>query len=133
MSEPPGQQGPPVRVGLDLLPLGDLDRLASRPWFVRFIFAEREIAQADTMAGSRRREFLAGRFAAKEAVLKVLGKGFFQGVMPRDIVLVRGPSGAPTVELVSTARDAAAVAGVSQIGISITHSQDLAAAVAAGW
>ena len=133
MSETPGQAMPLVRVGLDLLPLGHLDQLTYRPWFIRFTFAEREIAQADTLAGSRRREFLAGRFAAKEAVLKVLGKGLFQGVVPRDIVLIRGPSGAPTVELVDSARDAAAVAGVSQIGISITHSQDLAAAVAAGW
>ena len=125
--------GPALRLGLDLLPLSDLDRLTGRAWFTRYAFAERELAQADTMAASRRREFLAGRFAAKEAVLKVLGTGLFQGVVPRDIRLVRGRTGAPEVELVGSARAAATRAGVRAVSVSITHKDSLVAAVAAGW
>jgi holo-[acyl-carrier protein] synthase len=129
------QPAPPPRFGLgvDLITVGELDRLAERAWFTRFAFAESELAQADAMAGERRREFLAGRFAAKEAVLKALGSGLFQGVVPRDISLVRGPSGAPRVDLLATAGAAAAAAGIGQVTVSITHKAGLVAAVAAAW
>ena len=132
----PAEAAPPrlgIGLGLDLITVAELDRLVERPWFTRFAFAEAELAQADALTGERRREFLAGRFAAKEAVLKALGCGLFQGVVPRDIRLVRGPSGAPRVDLLATAGAAAAAAGVGGVTVSITHKAGMAAAVAAAW
>jgi holo-[acyl-carrier protein] synthase len=122
-----------MRLGLDLLMLGELDRLLQRRWFGRFAFAAVELAEADTMAPDRRREFLAGRFAAKEAVLKVLGAGLFDGVRLADIVLLRQKTGAPEVVLYGTAERAAAGLRISAVSVSITHKQDLVAAVAVGW
>ncbi|ALG10436.1 holo-ACP synthase [Kibdelosporangium phytohabitans] len=122
-----------MKLGIDLLAAGELDRLTARPWFMRFMYSPSEADTAGTLADDRRREFLAGRFAAKEAVLKVLGTGLFQGVEPRDISLSRSDSGAPSVALSGTALAAAGVAGVSQVAVSITHKQDLVAAVAIGW
>src|SRR5947209_6354520 len=71
-----------MRMGVDLLRADELYRLGTREWFMRYIFADVEFAQAATLTGERRREFLAGRFAAKEAALKVLGIGILQGVAP---------------------------------------------------
>ena len=113
--------------------VGELDALAERPWFTRFAFADEELDQAATMTGERRREFLAGRFAAKEAVLKAMGSGLFQGVVPRDIRLVRGPTGAPRVDLLATAGAAAEAVGFAQVTVSITHKAGMVAAVAAAW
>ncbi|MFI5843725.1 holo-ACP synthase [Catenuloplanes sp. NPDC051500] len=124
---------PTLRLGLDLLTLSELDRLTERAWFMNYIYAPQERSQADTMAASRRREYLAARFAAKEAVLKILGTGLFQGVVPRDIRLPRGASGAPEVELVGSAAAAAARVGIRAISVSITHKDSLVAAVVAGW
>lgn len=122
-----------MRIGVDLLEAGELDRLARREWFVRYIFADVELTQAATLTGERRREFLAGRFAAKEAVLKVLGVGIFQGVAPRDVAVGRLGCGAPDVTLRAGAARAARRARIRNVTVSITHKNGMVAAVAAGW
>jgi holo-[acyl-carrier protein] synthase len=119
-----------VAVGIDLLHLGELDRLSGRPWFERYVYASDELAEAQRLGPSRRREFLAGRFAAKEAVLKLLRTGLFQGVAPRDIVLSRAEGGAPRISLRASAAQAASRAGVGEVSVSITHKHDLVIAVA---
>jgi holo-[acyl-carrier protein] synthase len=122
-----------IRVGVDLLMLDELDRLLGRRWFDRFCFAGAELAEAGGLTGDRRREYLAGRFAAKEAVLKVLGLGLFQGVVPREIAVVREVSGAPRIDLTGQARAAADRARLTTINVSITHKRDLVCALAVGW
>jgi holo-[acyl-carrier protein] synthase len=122
-----------VRLGIDLLAVDELDRLVRRTWFTRYVFAETELADASTLSGSKRREFLAGRFAAKEAVLKVLGVGLFEGVAPRDIAVTRMPSGAPHVTLRHSAARAAQCAEITHVTVSITHKRGLAAVIAVGW
>lgn len=74
-------------------------------------------------------ERLAGRWAAKEAVMKCLGTGIGD-VEPTDIEILTLPSGAPTVSLRA---QAAAVADARQLEgwlISITHENGWAAAIA---
>ncbi|MEU5092818.1 4'-phosphopantetheinyl transferase superfamily protein [Streptomyces sp. NPDC021356] len=115
-----------ARVGLDVLDRSELRRLIERPWFLRFSFAPEEIAHAETLGEDRRLEFLAGRFAAKEALLKVLGIGFLQGVTPREICVEHTAHGAPVVHL----RGRAAQLTPSSISVSITHKQNVVAAVA---
>lgn len=122
-----------LRLGVDLVRLDRLDALVGRPWFTRYVFAEPELRDAEVLRGSRRLEFLAGRFAVKEAVLKVLGTGLFEAVVPRDILLRRAPSGRPAVELTASAQQAACRVGMASLTASITHGDGLVVAVAAGW
>jgi holo-[acyl-carrier protein] synthase len=122
-----------MRLGVDILMLDELDRLLGRRWFDGYVYAESELDTAGDLAPQRRREFLAGRFAAKEAVLKVLGLGLFQGVAPREIAVVRSGTGAPGVALSGTARSAADRAGLGGISVSITHKRNLVCAMAVGW
>jgi holo-[acyl-carrier protein] synthase len=122
-----------VRLGIDLVALDELDRLVRRPWFLRYVYSAEELAQAHTFGDTRRREYLAGRFAAKEAVLKVLGAGLFEGVAPRDITLLRDPGGVPRVTLTGSAARAARAAAIDRVTVSVTHKRDLVAVVAAGW
>lgn len=117
-----------VRVGVDVLDRAELRRLLGRPWFLRFGFAPEEIAHAETLGAERRLEFLAGRFAAKEAVLKVLGIGFLQGVAPREIYVDHAPEGGPVVHF----RGRAAELTQDPVAVSITHKQNVVAAVAVG-
>ncbi|GGT02491.1 holo-ACP synthase [Streptomyces cinerochromogenes] len=115
-----------LRVGVDVLHSAELRRLLTRPWFLRLSYAPEEIGLADRMGEERRLEFLTGRFAAKEAVVKVLGTGLLRGVAPRDICVDRAADGAPVVVL----RGRAAALGPAAIEVSITHKQNVAAAVA---
>jgi len=78
-----------------------------------------------------RPENLAGRWAAKEAVSKVLGLGV-RGVGWREIEIVRLPTGQPTVALHDRALRRAEQLGMERIAVSISHERDYAVAVAFG-
>ncbi len=93
--------------------------------FTGRIFTEGEIAYC-----TRRRVpaiHFAGRFAAKEAAMKALGTGHSQGVLWRDVEVVRH-GGPPQLQLHGgAARRFAAMGGHSSL-LSITHSDALALA-----
>ena len=93
--------------------------------FVQRIFTEGEVAYA-----MRRRVpaiHLAGRFAAKEAAMKALGTGHTQGVLWRDLEVVRR-GGPPQLQFHGgAARRFSAIGGRSSL-LTITHSDDLALA-----
>src|SRR5512135_1629536 len=66
-------------------------------------------------------EHLAGRFAAKEAILKVLGTGWTGGISWTDIEILREPSGQPKVTLRGECRRIAESLGIERWHISISH------------
>src|SRR5215203_5876565 len=80
--------------------------------------------------GPDRIERLAGRFAAKEAVLKALGTGFGDGVGFADVVIHRAVGAAPQVRLTGGAARAAAEKGISAWQLSISHTRTMAIASA---
>ena len=77
-------------------------------------------------------EHLAGRFAAKEAVLKVLGTGWRGGIAWTDIEILREPSGQPTIILTGECRRIAAETGITRWHVSISHIETHATASAIG-
>src|SRR5688572_251462 len=75
---------------------------------------------------------LAGRWAAKEAVSKVLGLGV-RGVGWREIEIRRTPAGQPTVTLHGRAEARRQALGLrAPLSVSISHIRELAVAVAVG-
>ncbi|MEU3520608.1 4'-phosphopantetheinyl transferase superfamily protein [Streptomyces sp. NPDC006654] len=90
-----GGRAVPLFRGVDLLRAGELDCLVERDWFRRLLYSADERREADTLSPSRRREFLAGRFAAKEAVLKMMGTGLLTGVPAWQVDISRSAAGAP--------------------------------------
>jgi len=89
--------------------------------------------QAYSAANSKRYvEHLAGRFAAKEAVLKVLGTGWSGGIMWTDIDIIRQPSGQPKVVLSGESLRVADKLGIRVWHISISHVSTHAMASAIG-
>jgi holo-[acyl-carrier protein] synthase len=107
-------------VGIDLIEIDRLERaLERRPRLAERLFTDAELAYARDRARPGRH--LAARFAAKEAVIKTLGRA----VAPREIEVVAGEP--PRVKLHGRAAEAAADA---EIAVSLTHSRDTAAAVA---
>ncbi len=75
---------------------------------------------------------LAGRFAAKEAILKVLGTGWRGGIAWRDMEIVNDIAGKPSVRLSGVSAEIAAKLGIEEVLISITHTENYAAATAIG-
>jgi holo-[acyl-carrier protein] synthase len=66
-------------------------------------------------------EYYAGRFAAKEAVLKALGTGLAQGISWTEVEIVRAPSGRPLVRLAGRCLEVARGLGIDQWQVSISH------------
>ena len=77
-------------------------------------------------------EHLAGRFAAKEAVLKVLGTGWRGGIAWTDIEILREPSGQPRVVLTGECQRIAEQLGIKRWHVSISHIETHATASAIG-
>ena len=77
-------------------------------------------------------EHLAGRFAAKEAVLKVLGTGWRGGIAWTDIEVVKEPSGQPRIVLTGECQRIAESIGIYRWHISISHIETHATASAIG-
>ena len=78
-----------------------------------------------------RPETMAGRWAAKEAVSKVLGLGV-RGIGWRDIEIERLPTGQPAVKLHGRAARRAEQLGMARVAVSISHESDYAVAIAFG-
>jgi holo-[acyl-carrier protein] synthase len=74
---------------------------------------------------------MAGRWAAKEAVSKVLGLGV-RGIGWTEIEIERLPTGAPSVRLHRRAARRAEQLGMGRIAVSISHEGDYAVAIAFG-
>ncbi|UCD30281.1 MAG: holo-ACP synthase [Planctomycetota bacterium] len=75
---------------------------------------------------------LAGRFAAKEAVLKVLGTGWRGKIAWRDVEILNAGNGRPHVKLTGECKRIADQMGITDIFISITHTENYAVANAIG-
>jgi holo-[acyl-carrier protein] synthase len=118
-----------VRCGLDLVDIGRFARiLERRPGLAARLFTNGELATCQAASPGRRAECLAGRFAAKEAVLKALGAGI-GSCRWHDIEVVRQPSGQPTVQLWGRGRQEADRLGVTTLSLSISHTAATVAAV----
>ena len=94
-------------------------------------FANRVLTTAEQRYVRMRPETFAGRWAAKEAVSKVLGLGV-RGIGWRDIEVERLPTGQPSVRLHGRAAARAEQLGMDRIALSITHESDYAVAIAFG-
>jgi len=103
-----------------------LDRHGSR--FVDRVFTAAE--QAYARANRDKIEKLAGRFAAKEAILKLMGTGWRGKIAWTDIEVVNNPAGQPEVTLTGEVQKVARKLGVEHISVSITHTANFAIASA---
>ncbi|MER7129019.1 holo-ACP synthase [Streptosporangium saharense] len=117
-----------MRIGIDIMHISRFTRISEHPRYRHVLFTEREAAAASTLRQPRLAEFLAGRFCAKEAVAKLLGRGFGQGLTWHDIEITADAFGAPEVTL---HRGAATLAS-EPISLSLAHQGDLVVCVAMG-
>jgi holo-[acyl-carrier protein] synthase len=117
-----------IELGIDIIRVARIAEALER-------FGERFVARVLTPAEAayvrRRPETLAGRWAAKEAVSKVLGLGV-RGIGWRDIEIERLPTGQPAVRLHGRAERRATQLGMGRVAVSISHESDFAVATAYG-
>jgi holo-[acyl-carrier protein] synthase len=115
----------PMTVGMDLIDTDEVReslRLHGDRYLAR-VYTEREAREC-----GRNLRRLAGRFAAKEATMKVLRAG--DEPLPwRCIDVHSGPDGALAIELSCEAAALAHRRGIGELSVSVTHRRSLAAAL----
>ncbi|PPA70550.1 holo-ACP synthase [Jeotgalibacillus proteolyticus] len=108
-----------IGIGLDLIELTRIRAVIGRhPKLARRILTPNEMDYYHTLTGDRKVEFLAGRFAAKEAYAKAIGTGIGQETSFQDIEVVKDSYGKPFIK----------VERAGLVHLSITHTKDYAAA-----
>lgn len=116
--------------GIDLVDFPRIEEMIKRhdERFLDKVFTPAE--QAYAKANKNGTEKLAGRFAAKEAVLKLMGTGWRGKIAWTDIEVVNGPTGQPEVALCGEVKKIADKLGIEHISVSITHTANFAIASA---
>jgi holo-[acyl-carrier protein] synthase len=116
-----------TRVGVDLIEIERVRRALDRyPRFRERCFTAAEREYCDSRPNPA--QSYAGRFAAKEAIGKALGIGVARAFAWRDIEIVGRPK--PSVRLSGRVRIWAARVNAGAIDLSMSHSRELANAVA---
>ena len=121
---PPGT----TELGIDIV---KVERIAAAIAKFGQRFADRVLTPREQRYVRQRPETFAGRWAAKEAVSKVLGLGV-RGVGWRDIEVERLPPGQPNIIPHGRAAQRAEQMGMGRIAVSISHEAEFAVAVAFG-
>ena len=121
-----------VGLGVDVVGLERFEQAIRRAGVVERLFGEAERAGAERLgveglSGARAVEWLAGRFAAKEALAKALGAP--GGLVWTDVSVGSGASGRPELAMTGTVAARAAELGVGAAHVSITHDAGVAVAV----
>ena len=116
-----------VGLGVDICEIARMERALTRhPSMRARMFTTEEIAYCDGKA--RPAESYAGRFAAREAVIKALGG--YRSRRWQDISVTRSAAGAPAIALAGNAKRRADALGVDRVLITFTHERTNAVAVA---
>ena len=123
-----------IGIGTDIIECLRIAQMIDRhgELFIRRVYTEHEIEYCSSKKSAT--QHYAGRWAAKEAVLKALGTGWVQGISWRDVEVRHKRGGAPVVALRGGAREVFERTGIARMHISISHcrSHAIAYAIAEG-
>lgn len=119
-----------MQLGTDIVEIQRIKKGMERhPSFCQRILTPKE--NECCRARQNQHVFVAGRFAAKEAIVKCLGLGL-RGFSWQDMEILPDKLGKPCLELSPRLAEIASQRGIGKIQVSISHSRDYALAVALG-
>ena len=120
-----------LSVGVDMVEVARIRRALEDPKigqrFRARVYTEKEIEYCEGKGRGKYQSY-GGRFAAKEAVMKALGKGWSSEVGWQDIEIVPTPGGKPELCLYNRTSALARKLGIQKFSISITHTEHYATA-----
>lgn len=128
-----------IGLGIDIVEISRIRKALSRSGnrFLSRVLNPEEKAAMPSLETRQGKDFsaaeiayVAGRFAAKEALSKALGTGFSQGVLFTDFMVLPLPSGAPSALLKGAALRILEEKGGAVVHVSLSHGRETVAAVA---
>lgn len=118
-----------INIGIDSADIDRFEQLLNHNHSRLFsmMFGEEERAAMPTLSGQRRINYVAGRWAAKEAVLKALGTGI-NSVTLTDVGVFSHQSGQPYIKLAGRAVQRSQALGINHWHLSMTYTKGIATA-----
>ncbi len=116
--------------GIDIVEISRMKQILDKLGNIYEIRCFTEIERIASETNINRIQYLAGRFAAKEAVIKALGTGWSQEIALTDIEIQRSSTGQPLVVLYGKCQEIASGLGVTNWTLSISHTDLFAVASA---
>ncbi|MES2458191.1 MAG: holo-ACP synthase [Bacteroidota bacterium] len=120
-----------IGIGSDIVQHDQNSKLLA--WDTQGNFPSRILSESELAlfhAHASKDNFIAGRFAAKEAILKCLGTGMQDDISLKDIDIIRSPNGQPEVKLSGKVKTLSDKFGINKWHVTITHSEILTLAFA---
>lgn len=119
-----------IGIGTDIIECGRIKQMIEKhgDLFLAKVYTKDEVSYCQGRKASD--QHYAGRWAAKEAVLKALGTGWAHGIQWTDVEVVNQQGGKPHVVLTGKAREFSDNMGIRTMMISISHCKDYAVAYA---
>ena len=116
-----------IGIGVDLVSIEKMAESIKSDAFKRKVFTPTEIKSCESVVNIAER--YAGKFAAKEAFMKAIGKGIRQEVWFTQIEILNHETGAPHIQVHGKAERVFLALGVKNIHISISHTDGMAVAM----
>ncbi|MBT3313075.1 MAG: holo-ACP synthase [Anaerolineae bacterium] len=116
-----------IGIGVDLVSIEKIAESIKSEAFRRKVFTSAEIESCESIANATER--YAGKFAAKEAFMKAIGKGIRQEVWFTQIEVLNHGTGAPYIQVSGEAEKTSLLLGVEKMHISISHAEGMAVAM----
>lgn len=108
-----------IGIGIDIVEIGRIKQMLDKQSkFVQRILTDKEQEALQSLTGDRKAEYLAGRFAAKEAYAKAVGTGIGKELSFQDIEIKKDENGKPFIVKPKQ----------SGVHLSISHSKEYAVA-----
>lgn len=119
-----------IGIGTDIAEIARIESMAKKheESFLERVYTADE--RAYCRSKKRSAQHWAGRWAAKEAVLKALGTGWAEGIAWTDVEVRTSPEGKPSIRLTGGAKRVADALGVTETLITISHCDTYAVAFA---
>ena len=129
-SQPPQIRNNVVGIGTDIVECSRIADMIEKhdDYFLSRVYTEWELEYCQGRKSAV--QHFAGRWAAKEAILKSMGTGWAKGIKWTDIEIVNAMGGKPSVNIHNAAREWCDQLGISEILISISHCNSFATAFA---
>lgn len=108
-------------IGTDIVEIARIEKSLTKPEFKKLVFSPREVADCDGHKNASQR--YAGRFAAKEALLKALGTGWVTGTQFYEIEVHNDVLGKPVFRFYGETKETIETLGNHNIQLSISHTK----------
>jgi len=119
-----------IGIGTDIIECLRIAQMIERhgEMFISRVYTQHEIEYCTVRKAAT--QHYAGRWAAKEAVLKAIGTGWIKGITWRDVEVANEFGGKPIIRLSGGALESSKRRGIEQVQISISHCRTHAVAYA---